>query len=351
DVAAPDFRALVWFGNERPYLHSCDRFARVLAAASPFVPIFFHLIVTDERLLDQFDVSEPLDRRDRIPTWHDEPQRETMMDRQRLAIHDISKNRTGVVRLVKPETAFIADRARRTFDRAAVCASEQNLARQGFDSGAIKNRLERYAGPFGGADCAESPLFARNRWIKFGAAITGAFECREKRLRRHLHQIPKAETELPPYQTTDCKPIVGGVEMRNLEMITYIEAGVRHDYAAHQRRQGRFGVERVGTMNNKPSVDSVLGYLFRIKRRAKAMGEQHSQRPIEPQAQAMIRSEVLLERVAGDAQHRHRGDGAQRGRCRLRFEQRHLADDLSLADVRNGGVAALHRHAQFPIEH
>jgi len=29
------------------------------------------------------------------------------MDRQRLAIHDISKDRSGVTRLVKPQTAFI----------------------------------------------------------------------------------------------------------------------------------------------------------------------------------------------------------------------------------------------------
>jgi hypothetical protein len=55
---------------------------------------------------------------------------------------------------------------------------------------------------------------------------------------------------------------VGGIEIRNLEMITYIEAPIRHDHAAHQRRHGRFGVERVGTMNNKPCVDSVLAYLF-----------------------------------------------------------------------------------------
>ena len=81
------------------------------------------------------------------------------------------------------------------------------------------------------------------------------------------------------------------------------------------------------------------------------MGEQHSQRPVEPQAEARIGGKVLLERVARDAQHRHRGDGAQRGRCRLRFEQRHLADDLPLPDVRDGGVAAFHRHAQFPFEH
>ena len=111
DVAALDFRALVWFGDERPYPQSCDGFARVLTAASPFVPIFFHLKVTGERLFDQFDVSEPLDRRDRVPTWHDESQRETMMDRQWLAIHDISKDRSGVTRLVKPQTAFIVDRA------------------------------------------------------------------------------------------------------------------------------------------------------------------------------------------------------------------------------------------------
>src|SRR3974390_1594093 len=130
----------------------------------------------------------------------------------------------------------------------------------------MKNRLERNAGPFGGADRAKRPLFARDRWIKLGAAITGAFECREKSLRRHLHQIPKAETELPPYQPTHCKPIVGGVEIRNLEMITYIEARVRHDHAAHQRRHGRFGVERVGSMNNKPGEDSVSVYRFRIGR-------------------------------------------------------------------------------------
>jgi hypothetical protein len=34
-----------------------------------------------------------------------------MMDRQRLAIHDISKDPSGVTRLVKPQTAFKADRA------------------------------------------------------------------------------------------------------------------------------------------------------------------------------------------------------------------------------------------------
>src|SRR5262249_9797524 len=179
--------------------------AHVLAAASPFVPIFFHLKVTGERLSDQFDVSEPLHRRDRVPTWHDESQRETMMDRQGLTIHDISEDRSRFIRLVKPQTAFEADRACRIFDRAAIRAPEKNFARQGFDSGAIKNRLERCAGPFGGADCAQSPLFARNRRIKIGAAIAGAFERREKRLRRHLPQIPKAETELPTYQTTHCK--------------------------------------------------------------------------------------------------------------------------------------------------
>jgi len=141
------------------------------------------------------------------------------MDRQRLAIHNISKDRlTG---FVKPQTALKGDRAQRTFDRTAVCASKQNLARRGFDSGAIKNRHKWCASPFGGADRAEGPLFARNRWIKIGAAITGAFECGEKSLRRHLHQIPKAETELAPYQPTHCKPIVGSIEIRNLEMIAH----------------------------------------------------------------------------------------------------------------------------------
>ena len=75
-------------------------------------------------------------------------------------------------------------------------------------------------------------------------------------------------------------------------------------------------------MNNKPCFDGVLGYLFRIKRRAKAMGAQRSQRPIEPRAEGRISGKVLLERVAGDAQRRYRSDRAQRGRCRLRFEQR-----------------------------
>ena len=81
----------------------------------------------------------------------------------------------------------------------------------------------------------------------------------------HREHPLNAETSVPALMGGEAfalpahpQPIVGGVDIRNLEMITYIEAAVRHDYAAHQRRHRRFGVERVGTMNNKPRVDSVL---------------------------------------------------------------------------------------------
>src|SRR5262249_40203515 len=109
-------------------------------------------------------------------------------------------------------------------------------------------------------------------------------------------------------------------------MITYIEARFRHHHAAHQRRHG---VERVGTMYDKPCFDSVLPYLFRIERRAKAMGEQHSQRPIEPHAEARISGEVLLERVARNAQHGHRVDRA------LKMPKPSIAESISAPrDVR-----------------
>src|SRR4030088_1783131 len=63
-----------WLGNQGADPLQCDRLAEDPIFALPFIPVLVALIVSGERPIDEFDLGQPLDRRDRVPAWNDETQ-------------------------------------------------------------------------------------------------------------------------------------------------------------------------------------------------------------------------------------------------------------------------------------
>src|SRR5262245_49741994 len=100
-----------------------------------------------EYSVDELDLAQPLHRRDRIPTWHDEAQRMAMLEGQRLAVHRVGEENVTVARVVERKTALETDRARRIVRAPAVSAAEQDVLRTVLDAGTIQDFDQRHTRP------------------------------------------------------------------------------------------------------------------------------------------------------------------------------------------------------------
>lgn len=77
----------------------------------------------------------------------------------------------------------------------------------------------------------------------------------------------KLKLQFPSHQAADAKSIGLWIESRHVKVIAKIEARVRHDDAADQRRNRRLAIQRMRAVNHEPAFNRVLAGILRIERR------------------------------------------------------------------------------------
>ena len=78
--------------------------------------------------------------------------------------------------------------------------------RLGPHAGAVEDLDQRHAGPLRGADGAQAPLLAFGGPIEQRAAVAGALERDDQRLRSHVLEIADREAQRPLDEAADRQP-------------------------------------------------------------------------------------------------------------------------------------------------
>ena len=90
-------------------------------------------------------------------------------------------------------------------------------------------------------------------------------------------------------------------------MVAHVEMRVRHDHATEQRRDGRFAIQRMRTMDHEAGFDRLLAGIFRVYRREIAHRKHRSASTARDCARASRRWEEIqaachLKRLQKNAQ-------------------------------------------------
>src|SRR5690349_18151815 len=108
-------------------MHEGHRLALLSRVPRPLVPILVGLVVALERLVRDGDLREPLDGCDRVPAWHDQPQRIAVLWRQGLSVHLVGEQRACLANLVETESALEGNWCIETLDGSAIRSPELEL--------------------------------------------------------------------------------------------------------------------------------------------------------------------------------------------------------------------------------
>src|ERR1051325_6687462 len=134
-------------------------------------PVRLKLLVAGERLVDHLDLGQPLDAGHPVPAGDDEAQRETVLRRERLAVHLVGEQQVVAERFPEREAALVA-----LLDVAVdapVEAGEEHLDGPLPNARLFEQRPQRGAGPARGADGLEQPGLAHGARIEAGAGAGG----------------------------------------------------------------------------------------------------------------------------------------------------------------------------------
>ena len=150
---------------------------------------------------------------------------------------------------------------------SAVRAPEQHLPRARPHTSPVQHFCQRHACPLRCADGAEVPFLALDRWVEQGAAVAGALEGDDERLRPQGVEVMQAEAQRPFDEAANGEPEGGRVEVGDLEVIADVEVGIGHDHAADQGGDRRLAIERMRPMDHQAGLHSLLAGIFGIQRR------------------------------------------------------------------------------------
>ena len=139
-------------------------------------PVRPGLLVPLEGPVEQLDPLEPLDVRHPVPARNEQAQRETVLRRQRRAVHLVGQEHVVPQRLVQREAA-LEPLLLPALD-AAVEPGEEHLDRSLAHPRLFEQRSQRGAGPAGGADRLQEPRLADRARIEPRAAVPGALHRR-----------------------------------------------------------------------------------------------------------------------------------------------------------------------------
>ena len=176
-------------------------------AAKRAVPA--RLILAEVLILLRVNLRQPLHVGDPVPARHDQSEREALMLRERLAVHQIRQDRFTRERLLAREAAaeLLVDgellRAELDFLVAAVGAEEDELFRFALHAGLIEHGAQRHARP---VTVAAQPL----KWT----TIAGALEAEGDLRALHLLQIVERERQRLVHQAGHLQPKRRGVHVR-----------------------------------------------------------------------------------------------------------------------------------------
>jgi hypothetical protein len=104
-----------------------------------------------------------------------------------------------------------------------------------------------------------------SRTTEPGTAVTCALQGDYERLGRHAPQLPEAQAQRAVDEAGHLEVPAGGVDLQDLELVAYVEVGIRRDHAADEGRDGCLAVERMGPMDDQPRLESAPAGLVRVK--------------------------------------------------------------------------------------
>jgi hypothetical protein len=105
-----------------------DRLLLDDAAVFAFVLVLVDLVIAGERLADHPYPGEPFHRGDRIPPWHDQPERKAVSQGQGLSVHGERQDGAGVTELLDGQAALEASETRSSINTAAVGPPKDHFA-------------------------------------------------------------------------------------------------------------------------------------------------------------------------------------------------------------------------------
>ena len=252
-------------GDQGADVHQADRLARVAPAVAAFVDVVRGLEEAVERLRDHPDVGEPLDRGDRVPAGHDQPERVAVPDRERLAVHRVGEQRARLQGVAYREAALETDRVRRAVDRALVGAAEDHLAGTGPDPGAGENVGQARPGPLGGAHGPGTPLHTGRRRLEQRPPVPGAFQRDRHGFRGQPGQLGQAQAQRPIHHAADAEPPRRRVEHRDRKVAAPVELGGRRHLPAQPGRRG-LAVQRLRLVHDEPGLGGIGALSLQVGR-------------------------------------------------------------------------------------
>ena len=157
-----------------------DRRSRVLRGAA--VAVQQRLLNALEGLGDRGDRPQPLDRGHAVPLGDDEPQREAVRRRQRVAVHGVGQQDVAGHRVLDRQAALVV--LLDALIEPAVLAGEQELDGVVEQPGLLEHAAQGRPGPLGAADRLVVPRRRDRARREVGAARAGALHHHRHRDRR-----------------------------------------------------------------------------------------------------------------------------------------------------------------------
>src|SRR5579864_4252302 len=114
------------------------------------------------------------------------------------------------------EAALEAHRSCVALHGSAVRPPEQHLLRARANASPVKDFRQRHAGPLCRADGTQIPFLALDGRVELRAAVSGALEGDDPRLRRHVVKVSQAEAQRSFYEAANRKPEGGRIEVGDL---------------------------------------------------------------------------------------------------------------------------------------
>src|ERR1700756_2940974 len=157
-VALLNFAVGLRLGDQTPHALQRYRLSHYLFAPLPLKEVCFGLVMTTEQLTAHLNLGEPFDGCHGIPPRNDDSQRIAMLNRERLPVHGVGKQRLRPPSVVHAQAALEANWFATRIKFAAVSASKYYLSRIPLNTCPVQNLREWHPRPFGCANGSQVPL-------------------------------------------------------------------------------------------------------------------------------------------------------------------------------------------------
>ena len=215
------------------------------------------LLVAVERLGEQGDPAQPLDRGHAVPAGHDQPQRVAVLGREGLAVDPPGEQDLLAHRLGQGQAALVVV-LQAALD-APVGPGEQDLDGPGAGPGLLEQGGQRRTRPLGRAHRLLQPGLADRPRVEPGPAVAGALQRHRRGHHRPPPQLLHGQRQRPLHPPADLQPpgrLVGG---RDVEVDQQVVEADRGDVVAEGLQRHPVVAGRQGQLLHGDAGRAALG--------------------------------------------------------------------------------------------